>query len=53
MPFFVFFGGGTIMEGHPGRQGRGAPVQGGLAGVPYGRPRPDVLRDEWRKALLE
>lgn len=37
----------------PGRAGRGEAGQGRFPGMPPERPRPDVLRDERRKALLE
>ena len=37
----------------PGRPGRGVAVQGRFPGMPFERARPDVLRDERRKALLE
>ena len=37
----------------PGRPGRGEAVQGRFPGMPFERPRPDVLRDERREALLE
>ena len=37
----------------PGRHGRGEAVPGRFPGVPPERARPDVLRDERRKALLE